>query len=222
MSSNVNIRVSNRLTEFIENNAGLIDCAGIPTEASKLAKADVLLDKFTQGPLMGADEFHNFLGDIEPRINGVKQYIGLHKNMQEWSGINCGKGRVSFFGVQPQVTSEEWKKAVKKVEGLLESELPEVPFCLYSRYPTVITGKPGEGKSVRMKQICAEISTNQDISKVPIFLKAKHLAEYVNDIVDDYATKSDRTVVNFLHTEQSQRQEFWIKWRKCTSIPHRN
>ena len=187
VSSNVNTRVSNRLIEFIENNAGLIDCAGIPTESSKLVKADVLLDKNTQGPLMdAADEFHNFLGDIEPRINGVKQYIGLHKNMQEWSGINCGKGRVSFSGVQPQVTSEKWEKAVQKVERLLDSELPEVPFCLYSRYPTVITGKPGEGKSVRMRQICAEISRNQEISVVPVFLKAKHLAEYVNDyLVND-------------------------------------
>ena len=174
VSSNVNTRVSNRLTEFIENNAGLIDCAN-SYRSKQTCKTDVLLDKFT-GPLVGADEFHNFLGDIEPRINGVKQYIGLHKNMQEWSGINCGKGRVSFSGGQSQVTSEEWKEGIKKVEGLLQSELPEVPFCLYSRYPTVITGKPGEGKSVRMKQICAEISTNQDISVVPIFLKAKHLA----------------------------------------------
>ena len=36
ISSDVNTRVSNRLTEFIENNAGLIDCAGIPTEAVNL------------------------------------------------------------------------------------------------------------------------------------------------------------------------------------------
>ena len=61
VSSNVNTRVSNRLTEFIENNAGLIDCAGIPTEASKLAKADVLLDKTLKALLWVLMNFRIFL-----------------------------------------------------------------------------------------------------------------------------------------------------------------
>ena len=38
VSSNVNTRVSNRLTEFIENNAGLIDCAEFLPKQANLQK----------------------------------------------------------------------------------------------------------------------------------------------------------------------------------------
>ena len=42
-----------------------------------------------------------------------------------------------------------------------------------------------------MKQIAAEISANQSISQFPIFVKAKHLADYVDDLgVEDFIADS--------------------------------
>ena len=78
-----------------------------------------------------------------------------------------------------------------KIASQFESGLLEVPLSIYSPIPVVISGDPGYGKSVRMKQIAAEISANQSISQFPIFVKAKHLADYVDDLgVEDFIADS--------------------------------
>ena len=213
ISSNVNTRVSNRLTEFIENNAGLIDCAGIPTEASKLVKAQVLDSQHT---LFVIDDEYLHL-DVIGKVHPKKSSMIAHKVYSDWPLYlsRCGlreapkergelnhsdeivkiwdfevkKNRLQFStkhspdqfeneGVNSnQIEAEE--SFVQDMISLTKSGIVELPLIFHSKYPVVITGKPGEGKSVRMKQICSEIASNEDISETPIFLKAKHLAEKI-------------------------------------------
>ena len=48
LSSRYTPTVSNELTSFIEETAGYIECAGIPTDAAKLVLGDVLNSKNTK------------------------------------------------------------------------------------------------------------------------------------------------------------------------------
>ena len=196
----------NETTKFIQDFAGEIECAGIPANAAKLVLADVLKDKSTEFVVQGgwASDSKTF-GIIMPKRDNLRCSININKfdstNKQREDGklifnsYMCGDERLEF-----DIDFEFWEDDpdkqgidifIQSIAEMFETGLLEAPLAVYSPFPVLVTGLPGEGKSVRMKQIVAEISSNDEIIEVPIFLKAKHLAKYVEkQETADYMSES--------------------------------
>ena len=184
----------NQTKKFIQNFPGQIECAGIPANAAKLVLADVLKDKSTG--FVNQDRWASdskTFGKIMPKRDNLRCSININKfddsNKQTKDGklvfnsYLCGDEQLEF-----EIDFEFWEddpdkpgidNFIQSIAKMFETGLLEVPLAVYSPFPVLITGLPGEGKSVRMKQIVAEISSRDEIIEIPIFLKAKHLAKYV-------------------------------------------
>ena len=133
------------------------------------------------------------LGIVLPKRNNLRAFFTISKFSSKNKQIEDGKLVFDSFFCRDErlifetdyVVSEDdpdrpgLDDFTKSIAEMFRDGLLEVPLAIYSPFPTLITGLPGEGKSVRMKQISAKISSIDEITEVPIFIKAKHLAKYV-------------------------------------------
>ena len=179
----------------------MIDCAKIPTEASKLVKAEVLKndntkcifrDEVEDPPKIlnsfrfdNGDDYSLCKADLPLSSSQDMQQIVEEgrASLVDVGEVNCDNTKLGFY------KSANWSSQfgptdkdienLKEIASLLNSGIPEVAMSIHSQIPVIITGNPGYGKSVRMKQICSEITVNRNIRQVPVFLKAKHLADLI-------------------------------------------
>ena len=166
---------TNKLVDYITHNTGMVRCAGIPTDATKLALADVL-EHHNSWHEDDPNFLLDVLGSIEPMVNGAREFILMYKN-ETIDPLNPEK--ILLGGTRERVITESWKEAHSLVKSILSLDLPEIPLLLFSNTPVVINGKPGDGKSVRLKQIAASIAQHESINALPLYIKAKHLAAMV-------------------------------------------
>ena len=166
---------TNKFVDYITTNAKMIRCAGIPTDATKLALADVL-EQHNSWHEDDPNFLLDVIGSIEPKVNGVREFILMSKNEK----IDPSRPeKILLGGIRERVITESWNDAHSLVKSILSLDLPEIPLLLFSRKPVVINGKPGDGKSVRLTQIAAFITQHESINSLPLYVKAKHLAAMV-------------------------------------------
>ena len=70
---------TNKLVDYITHNTGMVRCAGIPTDATKLALADVL-EHHNSWQEDDPNFLLDVLGSIEPMVNGAREFILMYKN----------------------------------------------------------------------------------------------------------------------------------------------
>ncbi|HCV85617.1 MAG TPA: hypothetical protein DGB85_03375, partial [Deltaproteobacteria bacterium] len=123
---------------------------------------------------------------IRPKIGGksTELLVSNHNPTSRKRGWKCGEVTLEFSPKYSNIEQRAIDDFISSIDSIFSDGLLEVLQAIYSPYPVIISGDPGEGKSVRMKQIASAMSTDPTITQVPLFIKAKdlvrHLGEWAN------------------------------------------